>query len=351
MFKFVKQILLPMKKYMRWLTPFWFALVTYLAMRLVLDIPRNRDFLAGSSLYVVCVDILLCSVAYYMTAFTMKYWINYCRKKNISSWIEYGSVILTSVLFLYIACHIEDYLGKGYKASVGSVIIVETVGCLCGIIAYIYMRNKEIEKAYMKQSLQMEQMKSEHLETELRLLKSQYHPHFLFNALNTIYFQIDEANTQPRYTIEKLSDLLRYQLYTIDKKVDIAQEIAYTNSYIELMKMRKSEDLKLTVHIDKSVKDFDIYPLLFQPLVENAFKYVGGLNYITISLSKEKNQMTFMVCNSIPSIQKDSQHKGKGLGIENLRRRLDLLYPSKYLFSTNKKENEFVAQLTLISVA
>jgi Putative regulator of cell autolysis len=113
------------------------------------------------------------------------------------------------------------------------------------------------------------------VETELKFLKAQFHPHFLFNALNTIYFQIDEKNETPRRTIEQLSDLLRYQLYDVNQAVTIEQEINFLLTYINLQKVRMKESLKLDVNFNPELKNQKIHSLLLFPLVENALKYVG----------------------------------------------------------------------------
>lgn len=138
------------------------------------------------------------------------------------------------------------------------------------LLFYTFTRNSTVNKHIHNKVLILERMKAEKYETELRFLKSQYHPHFLFNALNTIYFQIDAANKEAKETVELLSDLLRYQLYDVNQKVTIKQEIKYIASYAAFQQLRKSKKLVLKINIDPRLALQRVHPLLFQPLLENA---------------------------------------------------------------------------------
>jgi LytS/YehU family sensor histidine kinase len=200
---------------------------------------------------------------------------------------------------------------------------------------------------YNRQTLLLEKMKNKQLETELNFLKSQYHPHFLFNALNTIYFQVDDENKNAKQTIEILSNLLRYQLYDINQKVPIQKEIDYLKTYILLLQMRASERLVVESNFDLLLKEQEIHPLLFQPLLENAFKYIGGKYFIHINLTLEGNKVVFTVKNSVNTTLQNMKTR-KGIGIENLKRRLEILYPEKHSLKTELKENIFLAALVIM---
>ena len=193
----------------------------------------------------------------------------------------------------------------------------------------------------------MEKIKVDQLETELKFLKSQYHTHFLFNALNTIYFQVDEENKEAKQSIEQLSDLLRYQLYDIEQEVTMEQEMNYLRSYISFQQLRMTERLVLDVHFDPELKEQKIHPLLFQPLIENAFKYVRGEYRIHLEMKLEESQILFEIKNSISQSPNTNNKKNEGIGIENLKRRLDLLYPYKHNLEIKQTENMFVVKLTI----
>jgi len=200
--------------------------------------------------------------------------------------------------------------------------------------------------AYVDNKIQLEKVTNDHLQTELKFLKSQYHPHFLFNALNTIYFQMDEDLEGAKNSIEKFSELLRYQLYDQQQQVPVINELDYLQSFIDLQKIRSSDKLQLRVNFDKALNGQQVYPLLFLPLVENAFKFIGGDYKLAINATLTGNEIVFKVENSIPEFIQPTAKSG-GIGLENLNRRLDLLYPGKYSLSTQKDNGIFIAEMKL----
>ena len=181
---------------------------------------------------------------------------------------------------------------------------------------------------------------------ELLALRSQINPHFLFNALNTVYFQIEEKNEIPRRTLEILADLLRYQLYNEGDKVMIKAEIDYLKKYISLWKLRSTERLQLQVYFDEALQEQEVYPLLFVPLVENAFKYVRGEYHIKLNMYLKEDRLYFYVENTISDMLPPLQQK-QGIGIENLKRRLELLYPDNYTLNIKKEKTLFKVELVL----
>ncbi|MDR2147920.1 MAG: histidine kinase, partial [Tannerella sp.] len=199
---------------------------------------------------------------------------------------------------------------------------------------------------YREQALLVEKIKVSELENELKMLRSQYHPHFLFNALNTVYFQVSRENNAAKQTIELLSDLLRYQLYNINQEVTLEQEINYMQTYIEFQKQRMTDSLQLRFDLNIHNVKLNIHPLLFQPLLENAFKYVGGAYRIDIAMKQSKDNLIFHISNSIPEGETAHSKKG-GIGLANLKRRLDLLYPDKHLLNIKQEEKSFVVELIL----
>jgi len=204
-------------------------------------------------------------------------------------------------------------------------------------------------KAYIDGKIQLEKITNDKLQTELKFLKAQYHPHFLFNALNTIYFQMDENVAEAKKSVEKFSVLLRYQLYDQQQTVPVSQEVRYLRNFIELQEIRSSDKLQLSVRFDEKLNGQQVYPLLMLPLVENAFKYVGGDYWIRIEALIDKDELQFSVANAIPGkipIPVSDQKAG-GIGLDNLRRRLQLLYPDKHRLQIEKKENEFHADMAI----
>jgi two-component system LytT family sensor kinase len=222
---------------------------------------------------------------------------------------------------------------------------INIVTLLYNIIYYGMVRSTKFLQAYMENKILLEKITNDKLQTELKFLKAQYHPHFLFNALNTIYFQMDEDVRGAKKSIEKFSELLRYQLYDQQHTVAVSQEIHYLEHFIALQQTRSSEKLKLKVDFDNSLNGQQVYPLLFLPLVENAFKYVGGNYNMQVTAAANNNHISFKVENSVPveiPVKKET-----GIGLENLQRRLELLYPGRHQLIIERKADSFSAVLTI----
>ena len=208
----------------------------------------------------------------------------------------------------------------------------------------------ELSKKWYQQQQLLQQMQLEKLETELRYLKAQLNPHFLFNSINTIYFQIDKKNGEARESVEKFSELLRYQLYECNEdRIPIQKEIEYIRSYVDLQRLRKHANYCIRFHADENVQQFCIAPLLLITFVENAFKHVSThtdrTNSIDVSLQKQDDLFLFKVINS-----KDGDRcveNTRGIGLKNVQRRLELLYAEKYELVVKNEEAIFSVQLKL----
>jgi two-component system LytT family sensor kinase len=231
--------------------------------------------------------------------------------------------------------------------SVNDFVTVNTLPLLYTLLYYGIVRSRTYLKAYVANQLLVEKLTNDHLETELKFLRAQYHPHFLFNALNTIYFQVDDDVAGAKQSIELLSELLRYQLYDRQHQVSIKQELDYLQNYILLQKVRASKKMVLNVDFAETLSEQQVYPLLFLPLVENAFKYVGGKYRIAISAKSTADGIEFKVMNDLPGNIKPNPDSS-GIGIENLNRRLELLYPGRHQLTLNKQADQFIAKLELI---
>jgi two-component system LytT family sensor kinase len=157
---------------------------------------------------------------------------------------------------------------------------------------------------------------------------------------------MDEDIAGAKRSVEKFSELLRYQLYDQQQPVPVFQEIEYLQSYIELQKTRSTSKLQLRVFVDPKLTDQLVYPLLFLPLVENAFKFVGGDYQMQVRAWLEPGQIKFLVQNSVLEVVKSNSATG-GIGLENLSRRLKLLYPDKHHLNIEWKKEVFNAELSL----
>ena len=181
---------------------------------------------------------------------------------------------------------------------------------------------------------QMAEMAKEKAEAELSFLKSQINPHFLFNSLNSIYFTIDKNNENAREILHKFSEMLRYQLYEANgERIPVEKEINYLRDYVDLQRLRKDENYSVSFFCTPEVKGFSIEPLLLIPFVENAFKHIsnrpGQMNYIKLHMSRKDGLFQFTIENSKENNVLNKVQNG-GIGLTNVKRRLELLYPGKY---------------------
>ena len=214
---------------------------------------------------------------------------------------------------------LPDYFRAGYSLFliISLLLSVMAIGVALSI-RYMMRRSERRQKE---------------VEAELAWLKNQINPHFLFNTLNNIssLAQIDADETQE--AIMQLSDLLRYAMYETNKpKVRLDGEVEFMRNYIELMKLRCNEmtkvDAQFTIHNAQS----EVAPLLFISLVENAFKHGMNSNEpasINIRLEQQDDTLVF-VCDNTNNPKPTKDRSGSGIGLENTRRRLDLLYPGCY---------------------
>ncbi|MEI9944686.1 MAG: histidine kinase [Chitinophagaceae bacterium] len=203
---------------------------------------------------------------------------------------------------------------------------------------------------YTKLQQRMAETAKEKAEAELNFLKSQINPHFLFNSLNSVYFLIDKNNIEARQSLHKFSDMLRYQLYELNgDKISIEREVAYLKDYVDLQKLRKDENYTVEFDSATSVKGFSIGPLLLVPFVENAFKHISHFsnknNFVKLSLDRENGHFNFVVENSREAGKSTEQHGG--IGLVNVKRRLELLYPGKYSLDIKEEEDKYKVKLSL----
>jgi two-component system, LytTR family, sensor kinase len=201
----------------------------------------------------------------------------------------------------------------------------------------------------------LHEVEDEKITTELAFLRAQINPHFLFNVLNTIYFQISKENSEARNSVEKLSEMLRYQLYecTTDM-IDISRELAYIENYVAVQKLRMEEGTDLQLKLPLEINSFKIAPLLILPLVENAFKHISNFkdpsqNKLYISIYIEPGTQFVVDVVNTYNILDRTEHlqKSNGLGLQNLERRLTLLYPGKHSLTRKRYENTYETTLRI----
>ncbi len=203
---------------------------------------------------------------------------------------------------------------------------------------------------YVKEQRNL-QLQKENVESQLQLLKAQVHPHFLFNTLNNIYSYTQHTSPVASRLVTGLSDMLRFILYEGSKPiVPLSKELKMMQDYIELEQIRY--DNKPDIHLDlpKQPDNLFIAPLLLLPLIENCFKH-GASNmleqpWVSLQITIEGEQMTMKLLNGKVNVA-EKKSRPEGIGLNNVRQRLALLYPGKHSFSTYNEEEVFIVNLKL----
>lgn len=235
----------------------------------------------------------------------------------------------------------------GFYTLITGLIIMHLIVAFAAFAICNYLRSHRIQ-------LELQEERRKSVEAELTWLKNQLNPHFLFNSLNNIssLTQIDPDKAQE--AIAQLSDLLRYALYESNKaQVPLAGEVEFVHNYISMMKLRCSD---LTTVIEdlpdgSEMTSMQVPPLLFISFIENAFKHGTSSSqptHINIRLAVDKEQIIF-ACRNSNCPKRDTDRSGSGVGLENTRRRLELLYPGRYSWQQSLENDEFSIVLKLIN--
>ncbi len=230
----------------------------------------------------------------------------------------------------------------GFYASMFSYLIINIVFIATALGIRHFLNVRKIKK-------QLEEERQKNTEAELAWLKSQINPHFLFNTLNNIssLTQIDPDAAQD--SIAQLSDLLRYAIYETNKEqVPIQGEVEFMANYIDLMKLRCNEKTSVKTFF-RTQQNVPVAPLLFISLIENAFKHGVSSSkdsFINISLVQENDTITF-VCENSNYPKDDTDRSGSGIGLENTRRRLELMYHGRYEWEQKQDEKTYYVKITI----
>ncbi|MGF6929678.1 two-component system LytT family sensor kinase [Chitinophaga sp. W2I13] len=212
----------------------------------------------------------------------------------------------------------------------------------------------KLTKSWLQTKRRQQLLETEKLETELNFLKNQFNPHFLFNTINSIFFLIHKNPDVASASLAKFSELLRYQLYECnDKQIALSKEIGYLENSIELEKLRLNNNVEVSFTYHRQpVSHLSIAPFILMTFVENAFKHVSkhadGPNWIRIQLYLDGPQLAFTVSNSCAADEYSAPIIDYGgIGLKNVQRRLDLVYPGQYELDILRETGSFEIRLQL----
>ncbi len=207
--------------------------------------------------------------------------------------------------------------------------------------------------SWLRSQRELEELQTQNMQSELNFLKSQINPHFLFNTLNSLYaLTLKKSDLAPEIVL-RLSEMMRYMLYECnEKQVFLSKEVNYIQNYLELERLRQSRSIDLKFEVQGSIHQQTIAPLLFIPFIENCFKHGLsnhiGHGFVHILLKIDENEAFLSVANSKPeTLPMRSEQKSGGIGLVNVRRRLELLYTNHYTLNVVENAATYTIHLTI----
>jgi two-component system, LytTR family, sensor kinase len=263
-----------------------------------------------------------------------------------------ASVLLMALFQVYVETHIYNQAFKDESDDFYDFLYFYASEVVCNLWYIGSTMALKFAKQFFQQSAKIKQIEIEKLQTEIKYLMGQINPHFMFNALNSIYVLIDKNNQTARHTLTQFSDMLRYQLYECSgETVNLKNEIAYLKNYIDLQKLRKSNRYDIQFETPELIDDIQLPPMLLIGFVENAFKHLSHHkdkeNYIKIGLNYTQNSLVFNVKNTKEESFKAPKDDNNGIGLKNIRRRLALQFPNRHTLDIDNQQDTFSIHLTL----
>lgn len=250
------------------------------------------------------------------------------------------------------------YILNSKKAVDPSVLHPELQVMTLNFIVFFAIAAKQIKRALFmqqeKSELEKIQLQTELKlkEAELKLLKAQIHPHFLFNTLNNLYgLTLERSNDAPDLVL-RLSDILDYILYRCNEtSVLLSDELRNLKNYMEIEKIRYSDKLEMKVDFEADTRNIKIAPLILLPFVENAFKHgvshFPGIAFVQTHIKLVDHILIFKIENTKNPVHGTKNGNSKGIGLNNAQKRLDLIYPERYILKIEDKEETYSVNLTL----
>jgi sensor histidine kinase YesM len=256
-----------------------------------------------------------------------------------------GFAILYAEIFQLNYHSTKKFFGFDYRWGRNILPFIHVTGIATAIkfIKYAYFQEDRATKARQQKTI-----------AELELLKAQIHPHFLFNTLNNLFAHTLRNSTDSPQIVSRLSNLLRFMIYESRQDfIPLAEETKLLNNYIDLEKLRYGQELDISVNFSGNQENKLIRPLLLLPLIENSFKH--GMSqqlekkWIRLQIDVDQNTFYFKLANSKDpkQIKTEVRGKSKGIGMENVRRRLELLYPGKHTLEVLDQDDVFLVKIEL----
>lgn len=321
---------------------FFFYQITY--ARRNQDIVLSRAFLDASLHVLIIAGIAYLNYFYFLPRFL--------KHKNTGRYLlEFlPPLIITIALHVYV----KRLIYGGLESGRGNFLYAERFliqNTLSVIFIVVFIGMLRFAEDWFQLEARKKEIENEKLTAELRFLKAQINPHFLFNTLNNLYYLAFTQSPKTTEVIDKLSQMMRYMIYESNHpKVLLTKEVEYMENYISLEKLRLDDQVPITFETHGDLQGVMIEPFLFITFLENAFKHGVSTNatdaWVKAEITLTAQQCVYSVANSrLPS--QVVQEEKSGIGLQNLRRRLELSYPGRYELSVRDEPEEYAVQLIL----
>jgi LytS/YehU family sensor histidine kinase len=268
-------------------------------------------------------------------------------KKRVFYYLVSIAILITLISF--VSGYLQVFLNPEYSKKPELYSIAFNTAIIVSILTWFISSAFKVTTEWLRNQQQMRIIENEKLITELNFLKSQVNPHFLFNALNNIYALEVRKSSYTGEAILKLSELIRYMLYeTSPEQVPLESEVAYLKNYIDLQKLSMTEQIQVVFETKGDFNGRKIEPMLLIALVENVFKH--GISYkgpccLKITITLEKHSLILHTEN--PLFENKANNHSTGIGLSNLKKRLELLYLDRHSLKVENKDGIFVTDLNI----
>lgn len=310
---------------------------------------RGREFDWGRVLTAASLQITFAAIAAYLNYFFLL--PRFLKHKNLLRYI--AGFILPFALLMVVRISVDRYIVDGFTGReewiYSTRFAVQVV--MTNLFIVIFVAMLRFAKEWIDLETKKKEVENERLIAELNFLKAQINPHFLFNTLNNLYYLAYSKSENTTEVIAKLSQMMRYMIYDSNHpKVLLKKEIDYMLNYISLERLRLNDQVPIQFSVSGSTDNVWITPLIFITFLENAFKHgVSNSNphsWVNISICLEGSSCVYTVENSKSHDPKESIEKS-GIGLRNVRRRLELSYPGAYSLDMNDTPEKYTVKLNL----
>lgn len=329
---------------------FWCVHISFFIYQ-VISHQRNADIDWSTVVRVVGVQVLFAVIIGYLNYFILL--PAFLRDKNIGRYLV--QFLLTFAILITIRVALGRYVVDGFTGGNGfmytSRYVIQVVTTNLFIVIFLGMIRFAVD--WFEFEARQKNVENERLTAELNFLKAQINPHFLFNTLNNLYYLAYTQSQKTTEVIAKLSQMMRYMIYDSNHAlVPLNKEIEYMESYISLERLRLNEEIPIRLTVEGgNPHDYLIAPLIFITFLENAFKHGVSNNHpkawVDICVQLKGNECVYRVENSkIPFTKPEAEQKS-GIGLQNVKRRLELSYPEKHTLSVNDLPDRYSVQLNI----